>query len=87
MKMRLTVNCWITCRGREAPFGCVGPSGQTWTRILPGERLVCKGCGKTTDMGWRRGARGKTAFCRDCVILRDTHLALREDHPEEDGAL
>ena len=80
MKVYLTVDSWISVGGRndhgpQIPFGCHDSSKHPWYRILPSthSRFNCVDCGQPITRGWRRGVKGKTAVCDDCVVLNDPH--------------
>lgn len=75
-KLGLTVDAWIKMNGREAAFGTHDSRARCWTPVIPlpsWSGLVCKRCGLGVHYGWRLGLKGKTAYCRDCVVLTDSH--------------
>lgn len=89
-KLRLTVTAWLSSdwgeHGEtvELPFGCEDASGRAWTPVLPlgtfggkGEVLRCQHCGERVRFGWRLGQRGKTAYCKSCVVF--------ENHPRKEA--
>lgn len=72
----LTVDAWIESEGKQAAFGARDSKGNNWTIVIPlpaWAGLTCRRCGKAVRYGWRRGLSGKTAYCRECVILDDSH--------------
>ena len=73
MKVYLTVDAWLTALDREIPFGACDSKHRMWSRILPNSNLSCVDCGQPVTRGWRRGLKGKTAVCDDCVVLNDPH--------------
>lgn len=75
-KLGLTVDAWIEMNGREAVFGTHDSRGRSWTAVIPlayWSGLYCKRCGRRVEYGWRLGLKGKTVYCRACVVLTDPH--------------